>query len=100
MTQTEQRWFLAEALRVRGEILLRSQHADIDAAEVAFKQAIVVARGQSTKRFEFRAAMRLARLSTDRGKCVEHRGLLGILGDGLADGSELDGFSDMEVFTR
>jgi class 3 adenylate cyclase/predicted ATPase len=91
MTQTGQRWILAEALRVRGELLLKSKPADIDAAEAAFTQAIVVARGQSAKRFEVRAARCLAQLWTDQGRVAEHRGLLAILADGLADGSDADG---------
>jgi predicted ATPase len=91
MTQTGQRWILAEALRVRGELLLKSKPADIEAAEAAFTQAIVVARGQSAKRFEVRAARCLAQLWTDQGRGAEHRGLLAILADGLADGSDADG---------
>jgi predicted ATPase len=93
MTRTGQRWFLADAHRVRGEILIKSKLADIETAEAAFRQAIEVARGQSAKRFEFRAATRLAELWAAQGERVEHRGLLAILAERLADGSELDGFS-------
>ena len=100
MIRTGQRWFLADAHRVRGEILLKFKPSDVEAAEAAFTQAIEVARGQSAKRFEFRAAMQLARLWTDQGKPTAHQGLLAILSDGLADGSEFDGFSETEILSN
>ena len=92
------RWFLAEAHRVRGELLLKSNPGDAEAAEAAFTQAIAVARGQSAKRFEFRAAMRLAQLWASQGGSTDHQGLLAILADGLADGSEFDGFPEMDSY--
>jgi predicted ATPase len=95
--QTGQRWFLSEAQRVRGELLLQSRPADIAGAEAAFTQAIEVARAQSAKRFELRAAIRLARLWTDHRKPAENNGLLGVLADGLTDGSDLDGFSETSL---
>ncbi len=94
MIRTGECWFLSEAHRVRGDLLLRSNPADIGAAEAAFTQAIEVARRQSAKRFELRAAMRLARLWTGRGNRADRDGLLSILAEGLADGSGLDGFSE------
>jgi predicted ATPase len=82
---------------VRGELLLQSRPADIAGAEAAFTQAIEVARAQSAKRFELRAAIRLARLWTDHRKPAENNGLLGVLADGLTDGSDLDGFSETSL---
>jgi class 3 adenylate cyclase/predicted ATPase len=58
--ETGQRWFLAEALRARGEMLLGCGQRQ--AAEHALARAIDVARSQSAKSFELRAAIRLARL--------------------------------------
>lgn len=93
ITQTGQFWLLAEAHSVRGELLLKSKPADVEAAEAAFSSAIEVARGQSARRFELHAATRLAQLWADRGERVEHRGLLTILADGLLDCSDTDGFA-------
>jgi predicted ATPase len=81
MKQTGQRWFLADAHRVRGEILLKSRGADTEAAEAAFLQAIEVARAQSAKRYELYAAVRLARLWASQRRPAEHSGLLAILAD-------------------
>ena len=97
MTRAGMCMHLAEALRVRGELLLKSNPDDIEGAEAAFTEAIDVARCQSAKRFEFRAAIRLARLWMPRAKRVGHQGLLAILADGLADGSGFDGFSDTQA---
>jgi predicted ATPase len=66
MAETEERWAEAELHRVRGE-LLRAGH-DPAAAERSFSQAIGIARQQSAKFWELRAATSLARLWRDQGK--------------------------------
>src|SRR4029450_13195009 len=60
--QTGQRWFDAEAHRVRGELLLKLRQPDVAAAESALMRAIEIARGQQTRTFELRAALSLAKL--------------------------------------
>jgi class 3 adenylate cyclase/predicted ATPase len=64
------RTFEAELHRVRGEMLLKLKHdpANTAAAEEALQTAIAVAKQQSTRSFELRAALSLAKLyqSTDR----------------------------------
>lgn len=92
MVQTGQCWSLAEVHRMRGELLLKSKPADIKAAEAAFIKSIEVARGQSAKRFELRAAMRLAQLWADQGKRAAQRGLLALVGEGSADAFDADEF--------
>jgi len=65
---TGQRWFDAEVQRVRGELLLRREPADVGMAEAAFTRAVKIAQHQQTRTFELRAALPLAKLyhSTDR----------------------------------
>ena len=58
ISQTGQCWFLAETHRVHGEIILKSHAADVEAAEGDFARAIEVARTQSAKQFELRAAIK------------------------------------------
>jgi predicted ATPase len=91
MPQTGLCYFLADAHRVRGEILLKSNPADTEAAELAFTRAIEIARGQSAKRLELRAAMCLSQLLTDQRKCDE-QGLLAILVN--SPGERLIGWQD------
>ena len=69
-TDTGQRWFDAEVQRVRGELLLRREPADVGMAEAAFTRAVEIAQHQQTRTFELRAALALARLyqATDRSE--------------------------------
>jgi predicted ATPase len=84
--RTGERWFHAEALRVRGE-LLRMQ-AGVDAADVeaAFNRAMEVAAGQHAMTFQLRAATSLSRLKRDQGKRREARDLLAPLYGGFTEG--------------
>ena len=62
----EERSHYAEALRLRGWILmLQGEMAD---AEASLRKAIEVARGQQARAWELRASMTLARLLADRGR--------------------------------
>jgi predicted ATPase len=64
----------ADMYRVRGDLL--NATGDRAAAEQSYHQALVVARRQSTKLFELRAATSLARLWRDQGKRSEAHDLL------------------------
>jgi predicted ATPase len=78
--RTEERSYEAELHRLRGELLLKSpssrSDSTINEAERCLRQAIAVARGQSAKSLELRAATSLSRLLLGRGKTDEARGLL------------------------
>jgi tetratricopeptide (TPR) repeat protein len=72
--RTQERWAEAEMHRLRGTLLLSlHEHA---AAEDSYREALVVARSQSVKFWELRAATSLARLWSDQGKRDEARDLL------------------------
>ena len=64
----------AELHRVRGDLL--NANGDVAGAERSYQQAIAVAKRQSAKMFELRAATSLARLWRDQGKRDEARELL------------------------
>jgi class 3 adenylate cyclase/tetratricopeptide (TPR) repeat protein len=69
-----ERWWQAEMHSLRGRLLAaRGQH---DESEACFRCAIEVSRGQSARTLELRAATRLARLWSDRGRNAEARDLL------------------------
>jgi len=88
ITVTGQRWCLAETHRVHGEIMLKSPASDTAAAEAAFVRAIEVARSQSARRLEFRAAKSLAGLWERQGRSTGPRGLLAILGNEFDDSTD------------
>jgi predicted ATPase/DNA-binding winged helix-turn-helix (wHTH) protein len=67
--RTGGRWYVAELLRIRGELLLlKSAEEAASAAEDQFRQALVCARQQGALSWELRAATSLARLLRDRGR--------------------------------
>jgi predicted ATPase len=74
MERTQERDFEAELYRARGELLLDA--GDRAAAKESFCAALAVARRQSAKLWELRAATSLARLWCDQGERAEARDLL------------------------
>ena len=70
------RSFDAEVCRVRGEILLKSDHSNATAAEAALQTAVSIARQQAAPTFVLRAALSLARLRQGTGRCADARAVL------------------------
>jgi len=64
--ETGERWYIAELLRVKGEILLQKDGANAEVAEQHFLQSIEWAHRQEALSWELRAASSLARLQRDR----------------------------------
>jgi tetratricopeptide (TPR) repeat protein len=73
-TETAERWFEAETLRLTGEVLLAT--GDPSGAEASYHEAIAIAQQQGAKLWELRVATSLARLWRDQGKRMEARDLL------------------------
>jgi class 3 adenylate cyclase/tetratricopeptide (TPR) repeat protein len=71
---TQERWAEAETHRLRGR-LMQSLGDDV-ASEDCYRHALDVARRQSAKLWELRAAMSMARLWRDQGKRDQARDLL------------------------
>ena len=72
VTQTGERYYLAELHRLKGELLLMQGYE----AEASFHKAIEVARHQQAKSWELRAAMSLSRLWRQHSKGEEARQML------------------------
>jgi len=72
--ETEARWFQAETLRLTGEVLLATD--DAAAAEASYREALALARQQSAKLWELRAALSLAWLWRNQGQRTEAQALL------------------------
>jgi predicted ATPase len=66
----------AEIHRLRGELLLRGDQADITEARSCFQRAIEIARQQSAKSWELRATTSLARLLASQGRREKARTML------------------------
>ncbi len=65
---TGERWNLPELLRIRGELLLRQDAADIAGARECFAHALQVAREQGALGWELRTAMSLVRAARGEGE--------------------------------
>jgi predicted ATPase/class 3 adenylate cyclase len=74
--RTGESWFEPELHRRRGEVLSSLPARDPVGAETCFRRAIGIARGQSAKMFELRAAVSLARLWAEQGRRAEAHELL------------------------
>ncbi len=68
--ETDERYYEAEAYRMKGE-LLRSQGEAAADSETCFRKAIAVARDQQARPWELRASIGLARLWRDTGRAAE-----------------------------
>ena len=83
------RTFNAELHRVRGEMLLKRDPANLAPAEGALLTAIAVARRQATRSFELRAALALAKLYQSTGRPVDARAVLAPAVEGFSPTPEM-----------
>jgi class 3 adenylate cyclase/predicted ATPase len=83
---TKERWCEAEVHRMAGEIAHKSAGPDTDSAEAHFERALAVAREQHAKSWELRAAISMARLRRDQGKCDAARDLLAAVYGSFTEG--------------
>jgi predicted ATPase len=74
--QTGGRFYEAELHRLQAELLLQQTAAPWGEAEASLQQALELAHRQQAKSLELRAAVSLARLWQQQGKCDEARALL------------------------
>ena len=69
-------WWMPEALRIKGEVLLLSDQAGITAADDLLRYSVNLAHGEAALFWELRAATSLARLRRAQGRISEARDLL------------------------
>lgn len=81
-------YYLAELHRLRGELLLGSSPEKNAEAESCFRRAFDVARDQSARSLELRAAMSLGRLLGAHGRKNEAREVLAGIFDSFTEGFE------------
>ena len=85
--ETAERYYEAEAHRLKGELLLRQGGAGaLAAAEASFQKSLEVARGQQAKTWELRAATSLARLLSSQGRSAEGLKVLNNVYDWFTEG--------------
>jgi hypothetical protein len=72
----EEHWYIAELLRIKGDLLLMQGASGGAAAENQFRQALDWAGRQGALAWELRAATSLARLLRDEGRSADAKALL------------------------
>jgi predicted ATPase len=87
METTKERWAEAEMHRLRGTLLL-SMHEEA-AAEDSYRTALTVARQQSAKLWELRAALDISHLWRSQGKTLEARDVLVPVCDWFTEGVDV-----------
>jgi predicted ATPase len=86
---SEERWCVAELLRVKGQLVLLGNAPNATAvAEDHFRQALDWARRQGALSWELRAATSLARMWRNQGRSKEARELLAPVYDRFTEGFE------------
>jgi predicted ATPase len=95
--RTGQRWYEAEANRIRGEILLKLDPANVSVAEHALANAVAVARGQGACSFELRAALSLAKLYQSTGRPANAHAVLTPALEGFAPRREMPEIAEAQA---
>jgi predicted ATPase/class 3 adenylate cyclase len=83
--------------RIRGEILLKHDAANIAPAEDAFLAAIAVAQAQKARSFELRAALALAKLYQSSGRPADAHAVLAPALEGFAPTPEMPEIAEAQA---
>jgi predicted ATPase len=87
--RNDERWYLPELLRIKGELVLRQAGPEAPAAaELLFRESLDLSRGQQTLAWELRASTCLARLRRQQGRIDEARDLVAASYARFAEGFE------------
>ena len=87
--RTEERWCVAELLRIKGDlVLVEGRRKAVPAAEDLFAESLAWARRQTVLSWELRTSISLARLQRDRGRTQEAHGLLASVYGRFTEGFE------------
>jgi predicted ATPase/DNA-binding winged helix-turn-helix (wHTH) protein len=86
----DERWYVAELLRIKGELLLQeTEHRSISAAEQCFGDALELARRQGALFWELRGALSLARLRIRQDRPGDARAVLAPVYEKFTEGFEI-----------
>ncbi|MCJ9733611.1 ATPase, partial [Bradyrhizobium sp. PRIMUS42] len=84
----QERWYLPELIRIKGELMLKSpRHSEH--AEAHFREAIDIAVEQGARFWELRCAASLARFMMAAGQSAEALAILENVTGSFAEGSEI-----------
>jgi predicted ATPase/DNA-binding winged helix-turn-helix (wHTH) protein len=90
--RNEALWWMPEALRIKGELILLSRKADIANSEDLFRRSLALAHRQGALFWELRTATSLARLHRERGRRDEARAVVSTVCDRFSEGFDAKDF--------
>jgi len=92
-----ERWWEAEILRLRGELLLKRNRSGPAQALTSYERAIEIARKQGAKSLELRATISLARLLAKQGSRDEARTMLAEIYNWFTEGFDTADLKDAKT---
>jgi predicted ATPase/DNA-binding winged helix-turn-helix (wHTH) protein len=91
----DERWYLAELMRIKGVLLLgESEHRSVSAAEQCFGDALDVAKRQGALFWELRSALSLARMRIGQDRQEDARAVLAPVYEKFTEGFEITDLRD------
>jgi predicted ATPase/DNA-binding winged helix-turn-helix (wHTH) protein len=90
--RNEALWWMPEALRMKGELLLRSRKQDTANAEELFRRSLALSHRQGALFWELRTATSLGRLQRELGHCDDARAGLLTVCDRFSEGFDAKDF--------
>jgi len=95
--ETGEGWAEPEVHRLAAEVILHKPGGDALAAQLRFEEAVKLARKQSSKWWELRATMGLAKLLDKQGKRVEARTMLAAIYGWFTEGFDTADLKDAKA---
>jgi class 3 adenylate cyclase/predicted ATPase len=95
--ETNERWAIAEVLRLKAGLLLATSRARSDEIEALFVDSLEIARRQKAHSWELRTACDLARVWRGQGRCEEAAKLLQASYDQFTEGFETPDLKNAKV---
>jgi len=100
VARTGERWWEAEALRLKGEILLQTSPSERAEAEACFGRALACAKRQEARLWQLHAALSLGRLWSADGEKARVQGLLAPICEAFTDGYQTDALASARRMLR
>jgi predicted ATPase len=95
--RTGERFYEAELVRLRAELLLAGAADRVQEAEAGFRRAIALPRGQQARLLELRAAISLHRLGRQQGRGDATRRELAVVYDSFDEGYDAPDLMDAQA---
>ena len=98
--QNDERLYVTEVHRIKGELLLQQATPDAAQAERCFEEALALARRGQAKSWELRAAISMSRMWLDAGRIDDARALLAPIYGWFTEGFDTADLKDAKALLK